>query len=130
MRLSSPPILPAPRGRCSAPISPLHLAYPPRASGQVRLHGDNATRRGAADALGERVALLQEQLASAQLDLEQSRHAALSERAQLESELRERQEDLEVTRWGVGRGLGAAVAGRATARIRVGGRARVRASQP
>ena len=96
----------------------------------MRLHGDNATRRGAADALGERVALLQEQLASAQLDLEQSRHAALSERAQLESELRERQEDLEVTRWGVGRGLGAAVAGRATARIRVGGRARVRASQP
>ena len=65
---------------------------------QVRLHGDNATRRGAADALGERVALLQEQLSSAQFDLEGCRHAAISERAQLESELRERQEDLEVAR--------------------------------
>ena len=65
---------------------------------QVRLHGDNATRRGAADALGERVVLLQEQVASAQLDLEQSRHAAIAEKAHLESELRERQEDLEVAR--------------------------------
>ena len=40
--------------------------------------------------------LLQEQVASAQLDLEQSRHAAIAEKAHLESELRERQEDLEV----------------------------------
>ena len=62
------------------------------------MQGENATRRGAADALGERVVLLQEQLVGAQLDLEQSRHGAIAEKAHLESELRERQEDLEVAR--------------------------------
>ncbi len=65
---------------------------------QVKIQGEGATRRAAADALGERVVLLQEQVASAQLDLEQARHAAIADKAQLESELRERQEDLEAAR--------------------------------
>ena len=64
----------------------------------MRLQAEDATRRVAADALGERVVLLQEQVASAQLDLEQARHAAIAEKAQLESDLRELQEDLEAAR--------------------------------
>ena len=88
MRLLGDNATPNPSPSPSPSPSPNPIPHPK----QVRLHGDNATRRGAADALGERVALLQEQVASAQLDLEQSRHAAIAEKARasrehLESEL-------------------------------------------
>ena len=65
---------------------------------QVRVQTESATRRAAADALGERVVLLQEQIASVQLDHEQARHAQLAEKAQMEQDLRDRQEDLEAAR--------------------------------
>ena len=61
---------------------------------QVRLQSENATRKAAADALGERVAMLQEQLASLQLDTEQQRHAGIAERAELEEAGRAKQEEL------------------------------------
>ena len=65
---------------------------------QVRLQSENATRKAAADALGERVAMLQEQLASLQLDTEQQRHAGIAERAELEEAGRAKQEELEAMR--------------------------------
>ena len=65
---------------------------------RVRLQSETATRKAAADALGERVAMLQDQLASLQLDHEQLRHAGIAERAELEEAARARQEEVEATR--------------------------------
>ena len=65
---------------------------------RVRLQSENATRKAAADALGERVAMLQDQLASSQLDLEQQRHVRIAERAELEEAGRAKAEELEAMR--------------------------------
>ena len=65
---------------------------------QVRVQSENATRKAAADALGERVAMLQDQLASQQLDNEQQRHASIAEKADIEEGGRARQEELEAMR--------------------------------
>ena len=65
---------------------------------QLRLQSENATRKAAADALGERVAMLQDQLASQQLDNEQQRHGAIAERAELEEGHRAKQEETEAIR--------------------------------
>ena len=65
---------------------------------RVRLQSENATRKAAADALGERIATLQEQLSNAQLDAEQMRLTAVAERAESEEAARARQEELEASR--------------------------------
>ncbi len=66
--------------------------------GRVRLQAENSTRKAAADALGERVALLQDSLNTAQLDATQQRHAAIAERAELEDGLRSKTQEVEATR--------------------------------
>ena len=65
---------------------------------RVRLQSENATRKAAADALGERIATLQEQLSNAQLDAEQMRLTTVAERAESEEAARARQEELEASR--------------------------------
>jgi len=68
---------------------------------RVRLQAETSTRKAAADALGERVAMLQVQLASQQLDSEQQRHAAIADKAELEDLLRARSEEVEAMRLAV-----------------------------
>ena len=63
-----------------------------------RLQADNATQRGATEALGERVASLEQQLSSAQLDAEQQRHTAIAQRAEFDEALSARQDELEAAR--------------------------------
>jgi hypothetical protein len=65
---------------------------------RVRLQSENATRKAAAEALGERVAMLQEQLSSVQLDGEQQRHASIAQKAELEEAKRAEHEELEAAR--------------------------------
>ena len=65
---------------------------------RVRLQSETATRKAAADALGERVAMLQDQLASKDLDGEQQRLALIAERAEASEAGRARQEELEAMR--------------------------------
>jgi len=68
---------------------------------RVRLHSENTTRKAAADALGERVAMLEEHLNSSKLDAEVERHGARADKAELEEALRAKGEEVEAMRLAV-----------------------------